>query len=287
MSLKIACIAALALACSRAAARTPPQNRAKPASPEHVDRASARRPTPATRASRGRSPARSARRQGERARRLPPPERDARVLRRDHTSSHVVELWPGGGWYTEILAPYLRDSGKLDVTNFDPAKAQGEPQEHAESFDKKLAAAPSVYGKVERRAHRAAERPRARAGRLGRRRAHVPQLPQLDQRRLREARSSRPRTKCSSPAASSASSSTARDPGVDAKTSADTGYIPEQAVIDLAQSGGLQARRQERDQREPEGRPQDTRAACGRFRRRSATGTRTARSTTRSARAIA
>jgi predicted methyltransferase len=25
----------------------------------------------------------------------------------------VVELAPGGGWYTEILAPYLRDNGKL------------------------------------------------------------------------------------------------------------------------------------------------------------------------------
>src|SRR5690606_400164 len=24
----------------------------------------------------------------------------------------VVELSPGGGWYTEILAPYLRDSGR-------------------------------------------------------------------------------------------------------------------------------------------------------------------------------
>ena len=34
--------------------------------------------------------------------------------------STVVELWPGGGWYTEILAPYLRDNGKLVVTIFDP-----------------------------------------------------------------------------------------------------------------------------------------------------------------------
>ncbi len=25
----------------------------------------------------------------------------------------VVELWPGGGWYSEILAPYLADKGKL------------------------------------------------------------------------------------------------------------------------------------------------------------------------------
>ena len=25
----------------------------------------------------------------------------------------VVELWPGGGWYTEILAPYLAAKGKI------------------------------------------------------------------------------------------------------------------------------------------------------------------------------
>ena len=25
----------------------------------------------------------------------------------------VVEIWPGGGWYTEVLAPVLRDKGKL------------------------------------------------------------------------------------------------------------------------------------------------------------------------------
>ncbi|HYC94968.1 MAG TPA: methyltransferase type 11, partial [Sphingomicrobium sp.] len=27
----------------------------------------------------------------------------------------VVELWPGGGWYTEILAPYLATGGTLHV----------------------------------------------------------------------------------------------------------------------------------------------------------------------------
>ncbi len=31
----------------------------------------------------------------------------------------VLELWPGGGWYTEVLAPAI-DGGKLLVTNFDP-----------------------------------------------------------------------------------------------------------------------------------------------------------------------
>ncbi|MEO8875627.1 MAG: methyltransferase domain-containing protein [Polyangiaceae bacterium] len=54
----------------------------------------------------------------------------------------VVELWPGGGWYTEILAPVLHDKGKLVVTTFD-AKA-----EHAQEYNDKLAASPEIYGKV-------------------------------------------------------------------------------------------------------------------------------------------
>jgi predicted methyltransferase len=61
----------------------------------------------------------------------------------------VVELWPGGGWYTEILAPFLRDEGELRVTNYDPAKAQGESKTYATEFEAKLRAAPSLYGKVE------------------------------------------------------------------------------------------------------------------------------------------
>lgn len=30
----------------------------------------------------------------------------------------VTELWPGKGWYTEILAPYLKDEGQLTIANF-------------------------------------------------------------------------------------------------------------------------------------------------------------------------
>ena len=33
------------------------------------------------------------------------------------TSSKVIELSPGGGWYTEILGPLLKDKGELTVTN--------------------------------------------------------------------------------------------------------------------------------------------------------------------------
>jgi predicted methyltransferase len=36
-------------------------------------------------------------------------------VRPEHT---VVEIGPGGGWYTEILGPYLKDSGKLYLAIF-------------------------------------------------------------------------------------------------------------------------------------------------------------------------
>ena len=32
----------------------------------------------------------------------------------------VAEIWPGsGGWYTEILAPYLKENGVLVTLNYD------------------------------------------------------------------------------------------------------------------------------------------------------------------------
>jgi len=31
----------------------------------------------------------------------------------------VLEMWPGAGWFTEILAPYLRDNGKLIAATYD------------------------------------------------------------------------------------------------------------------------------------------------------------------------
>jgi predicted methyltransferase len=54
----------------------------------------------------------------------------------------VVEIWPGGGWYTEILAPYLRDNGKLIVA------APNGPG--AEAIARFLDTDPASYSKVER-----------------------------------------------------------------------------------------------------------------------------------------
>ncbi|MDY0965337.1 MULTISPECIES: class I SAM-dependent methyltransferase [Massilia] len=54
----------------------------------------------------------------------------------------VIELSPGGGWYTEILAPYLRDQGKLYGAVPD-AESRG-----GKAFRDRMAANGAVYGKV-------------------------------------------------------------------------------------------------------------------------------------------
>jgi predicted methyltransferase len=60
----------------------------------------------------------------------------------------VVEIMPGGGWYTEILAPYLREKGKLYAAHFplDTSGAYG--KKSVTAFTQKLAAAPAVYDRV-------------------------------------------------------------------------------------------------------------------------------------------
>ena len=62
----------------------------------------------------------------------------------------VVELSPGGGWYTEILAPYLRDSGKLIAAGESPTSAQDGNKRAAARLTEKFAANPAMYGKVQR-----------------------------------------------------------------------------------------------------------------------------------------
>ncbi len=53
----------------------------------------------------------------------------------------VVEIWPGQGWYTEILAPFLKDHGKL-------YEAVGGGARSVNAFEQKLKADPAVYGDV-------------------------------------------------------------------------------------------------------------------------------------------
>jgi predicted methyltransferase len=66
-------------------------------------------------------------------------------LRADMT---VVEIWPSAGWYTEILAPYLRERGKLYAAHFPAESSATYFRDNRASFLAKLAAAPSIYDRV-------------------------------------------------------------------------------------------------------------------------------------------
>ena len=66
-------------------------------------------------------------------------------LRADST---VVELSPGGGWYTEILAPYLRANGQLILGADDPQAGKPEAVKSLERLQAKLAASPQRYDRV-------------------------------------------------------------------------------------------------------------------------------------------
>ena len=65
----------------------------------------------------------------------------------------VVEITPGGGWYAEILAPYLRDGGKYVAAVVDPAavtegRGRDYQQRNKTELEKKFAAAPAQYDKA-------------------------------------------------------------------------------------------------------------------------------------------
>ncbi|MEM7016960.1 MAG: methyltransferase [Pseudomonadota bacterium] len=61
----------------------------------------------------------------------------------------VVEIYPGaGGWYTEIIAPFLRDSGQYYAASFDSESKSDFLRKGAKKFMEKLAAKPNIYSKV-------------------------------------------------------------------------------------------------------------------------------------------
>ena len=59
----------------------------------------------------------------------------------------VVEFWPGAGWYSDIIAPYLAATGgrfiAADLSASDP-----EGRAMADAYRRRLEAAPGLYGKV-------------------------------------------------------------------------------------------------------------------------------------------
>ena len=65
----------------------------------------------------------------------------------------VVEITPGGGWYAEILAPYLRDDGSYVAAIVDPqAVAEGRGRDYQQrskdGLEKKFAEAPAQFDRA-------------------------------------------------------------------------------------------------------------------------------------------
>ena len=63
----------------------------------------------------------------------------------------VVEIWPDAGWFTEVVAPALRDHGRYVAAHFPLEHASTNRGQRASrvAFEAMLKANPAVYGKVE------------------------------------------------------------------------------------------------------------------------------------------
>ena len=62
-------------------------------------------------------------------------------IREDMT---VVEIWPGGGWYTRILGPFLKDKGTLILAAYAPGVIL---RSATNAQREEVAARPEVFGK--------------------------------------------------------------------------------------------------------------------------------------------
>jgi predicted methyltransferase len=60
----------------------------------------------------------------------------------------VVEVYPGAGWYTEILAPLLKDHGTFYAAGTDPDSPSRYARRTAKRFKEKMDGDQAVYGKV-------------------------------------------------------------------------------------------------------------------------------------------
>jgi predicted methyltransferase len=60
----------------------------------------------------------------------------------------VVEIAPGGGWYSEILAPYLQENGVYYAAHYDPEHEREYYRKSVGRYSEKLAANPALYGAV-------------------------------------------------------------------------------------------------------------------------------------------
>ena len=62
----------------------------------------------------------------------------------------VIEISPGAGWYTSILAPYIKEGGgRFIVATFDPANATPQQKTALDDFKKRFVDKPEIFGQIE------------------------------------------------------------------------------------------------------------------------------------------
>ncbi|HEY0339218.1 MAG TPA: hypothetical protein VGC34_00300, partial [Steroidobacteraceae bacterium] len=60
----------------------------------------------------------------------------------------VVELWPFGGWFTEIIAPYLKGTGTYYAAAMDPTSNDKEEKTYNAELKALFDAHPDLYSEV-------------------------------------------------------------------------------------------------------------------------------------------
>ena len=60
----------------------------------------------------------------------------------------VVEVWPGGGWYADVIAPFVKDDGKYYAAGFDPASGNERIVQSIAAFQKKYIDDAETFGNV-------------------------------------------------------------------------------------------------------------------------------------------
>ena len=63
-------------------------------------------------------------------------------------SDRVVEIWPGGGWYTQILAPLLKRDGQLIAAHWPHDSGVDFFRTMRQRFDQTFLAQPQRYGNI-------------------------------------------------------------------------------------------------------------------------------------------
>jgi len=148
----------------------------------------------------------------------------------------VVEFWPGAGWYTDILGPFLAATGdKFYAANLESADADGRAM--VEAYRRKLADKPKLYGKVEITAFGPTSGPVAPAGTadlvLFLRNLHNWMAAGLAEKAFRDAFAAL------KPGGVLGVEEHRADPAATPDVTAANGYVPQDYVVQLAREAGF------------------------------------------------